>query len=519
MKTLSYTLFLGGVMLALSSMLQNETRSVTNSKKSLHIKLPYSNQLPFSKKSSVDAISAIVTPILSQLVYTSNTFNLKPGLLESFNWDFEKNSYTLRLKSNLKFHNGREVTSKDLEFSLLRGFYSSKQSFFLAFLSNIQGVEAIKGKEKFKSGQVSGISILDKRTLQLKLNKPNPLFLHSLARPYFSVVPMEAFKEDDYETWKSYPVGAGNYKVFQFNPNVGIITLQRVEKSDLAPNEMTFYYKESTHPFDIEISSYKDIIEGKKIVASKRATSVVSIYFNYNNPIANDIRFKRALDLAIDRKSLAEGVEIYNPVNEFLASHFEGRLETKAKWDIENIDKAKELLQKVKSLDLSKTYQIPVFAHEKFNDPKYRAKYGAYVLKLERQLKSIGLKVKFVASDVKIFPMDDKSTLFRLVPLGADVADPMILFSLLKGEKSPLKPHFPMNDKPYEELFKKAQQATKIEQRTESIKNLSEYLYQNKWMIPLFEKKLLVSVDSKRVKNVGLQDGGLTFFVERVTLN
>ena len=512
MKALFYALFLGVTMLILA----NKTHATAYNKTSLHIRLPYIDELPFSKDAPIDTISAVITPILGQLVYTSNTFNLKPGLLESFHWDFKKSSYILKLKPNLKFHNGREVTSKDLEFSLLRGFYSSKQSFFLAFLNNIQGVESIKGKKKFKSGQVSGLSILDKRTLQLKLKKPNPLFIHSLTSAYFSVVPMESFKVGDYETWKSYPIGAGAYKVSQFKPNEGILTLQKVEKSDSSPDEMVFYYKKSNHPFDIEISSYSDESHGRKIVSSKKASSVTGIYFNYNNPVANDVRFRQALDLAINRESLTQGVEIYNPVNEFLASHFWGRVEPKTKIDIE---KAKNLLKQVKKLDLSETYQIPLFAHKKFDNPKYRAKYGAYILELERQLKSIGLKIKIVISNKKIFPIDDKSTLFRLFSLGADIADSTILFGLLKGEKSPLRPHFPMNDKTYDALFKKAQQATIMEKRIESVKKLSEYLCQNKWMIPLFEKKLLVSINPQKVKDVGLQDGGLTFFVERVTLN
>ena len=114
--------------------------------------------------------------------------------------------------------------------------------------------------------------------------------------------------------------------------------------------------------------------------------------------------------------------------------------------------------------------------------------------------------------------MTDKETLFRLASLGADVADPIILFGLLRGNNSPMKPHFPMNDENYEELFKKAQHTTTIDQRVMAIKKLSNYLYNNMWVVPLFEKKLIVSIDTERVKNVGLQDGGLTFFVERAVL-
>ena len=199
-------------MLALTLTTENNLLAATFDKTALHVKLPFNNKLPFDKDAPVDTIYATITPILGQLIYTSNSYDLEPGLLQSFNWDFENGAYILKLKPDLKFHNGREVTSEDLEFSILRGFYSSKPSFFLAFLNNIKGIEAIKGEKKFKSGKVTGIEILDKKTIRVKLNEPNPSFLHSLARAYFSVVPIETL-EADYETWKKYPVGAGAYKV------------------------------------------------------------------------------------------------------------------------------------------------------------------------------------------------------------------------------------------------------------------------------------------------------------------
>ena len=184
---------LGVIMLVAQTTLDKKAIARTIAKDRMNVLLPLGKELPFSKDAPVDTIYATITPILGQLIYTSNSYDLEPGLLESFSWDFENSAYILKLKPNLHFHNGRKVTSKDLEFSLLRGFYSSRPSFFLAFLNNIKGIDAIKGKKKFASGQVSGIKVIDERSISVKLNEPNPSFLHSLARAYFSVVPIEAF--------------------------------------------------------------------------------------------------------------------------------------------------------------------------------------------------------------------------------------------------------------------------------------------------------------------------------------
>ncbi|MBT4761919.1 MAG: ABC transporter substrate-binding protein [Bdellovibrionaceae bacterium] len=493
-------------MLETQTTIDNSAFAITKSKKIIRVKLPLGKEVPFSKNAPVDTIYATIAPILGQLIYTSNSYDLEAGLLRSFNWDFENSAYILKLKSGLKFHNGRAVTSKDLEFSITRGFYSSKPSFFLAFLNNIQGINAIKGKKVFVSGKVSGIKIIDEQTISVKLNEPNPSFLHSLARSYFSVVPIEAL-EPDYETWKIFPVGAGAYKVVKFSAKNDEITLVNVNKIDSSVDELIFYYKKTDTPMDIEISSHGN---NKKVVLSKRSASLTGIYFNFNNSIARNIQFRKALDLAIDRKKLTEGVEIYTPANEFLANHFWGRIKPDKKTDI---NKAKKLLKEVKQLDLSKIFQIPVF-NGKLTDPKY----GLYASRLEEQLRKIGLNVKFIESEEKIFPSTDKETLFRLASLGADVADPIILFGLLRGKNSPLSPHFPLNDKSYENLFSKAQHTTTLDQRVMAVKKLSSYIHENTWTVPLFEKKLLVSINPNRIKDIGLQDGGLTFFVERATL-
>ena len=75
---------------------------------------------------------------------------------------------------------------------------------------------------------------------------------------------------------------------------------------------------------------------------------------------------------------MVSGVETYAPAKEFLAKHFWGRIKPKAE---RNVNEAKKLIQSISTLDLSKTYKIPIF-NGKLNDPKY----GAYALELKNNL-------------------------------------------------------------------------------------------------------------------------------------
>ena len=496
----SLCLILGGIMLSL--LVPKSEAQASLGLTDLRVQLKPTDIPPFDKGASVDSMYATIAPILGQLVYTTDSYDLVPGLLESLNFDYKRGAYILRLRDGLVFHNGRKVTSKDLEFSLLRGFYSKKPSFFISFLNNIEGIESIKNDKTFVSGKVKGLKLLDERTLEVRLIKPNPSFLHSIARPYFSPVPIEAL-QDDYETWKTYPVGAGSYIVTSFNSEKRLLKLKSIKNG----RTISIHYGNAPFISDIEVATHT---ENKEIAASKRAASLTSIYFNYNNAVAAYLRFRQAIHLAVDRDDLSLGVEIYTPAHEFLAQHLPGRTMTRVN---RNLDKAKALLKSIDGLDLSQTYEIPIFSGQ-IED----AKYGAYAKKLERQLSDVGLKVRLVNSTEKLFDKSNKTTLFRLASLGADVADPLVLFGLLRGDDSPLNPHFPRKDTQFEQLLDEAQLAATFDQKILSVKGLSEYVQKNVWMVPLFEKKLMISINPSRVQNVGRQDGGLTFFLDRVTL-
>lgn len=170
-------------------------------KKNLNVYLGNSLNSPYGVHTSGPVLANMNLLVLGQLIKQVNESDVETGILESCNYDLIKNSYILRLRQNLYFHNGRKANARDLEFSLLRGFYSSSKSFFHTFLGNIIGVQEIVNGEIFKSGEVEGIRIVDEFTLEVKINGHGSSLFHSLCAPYFSLVPIEEF-ENDYLTWK-----------------------------------------------------------------------------------------------------------------------------------------------------------------------------------------------------------------------------------------------------------------------------------------------------------------------------
>ena len=475
-----------------------------NASTALNVIVGENGKKPFLPSSPVQSLMTIQSAVLGQLIYTESSFDLKPGLLESYKWNYKDQSYELTLRKDLKFHNNRKVTSKDLEFSILRGFFTPKGSWFKSFFNNIEGIDILRGKKQFKSGMVSGVKIIDELRVKVKLKRPNPSFLHSIARTTFSLVPIEEMN-NDYDSWKRFPVGCGNYKVdsVDSNNNVHLTYVGKnqgaAKKVVLSPNGI----KANSDVILTSPSKSKNI----DLFHSKNAARVTSLYFNYKNDVSKNTNFRKALDLLINREELAKGVNAYKPTSEYLASHFWGRIE---KYDNQDVAYAKRLLSSVQGLNLNATYKIPVY-----NSFFGNAQLGKYLHELEKQFLAAGLKIKFFDTDEKFISSSDTDTLFKILSMGADVVDPTVLFSLIR---SPFKQHFPENDEKYFDLLIEAESAHSLDQRVIALKALSQHMYDNRYVIPLFERKSAIGINKSKIKSLGEQNGGIAFYLDRITI-
>ena len=481
-------------------------------KRTLVVKMDTNGVPPYSKEAPVTYLYSSLYPVLGQLLYVNKDYDLDSGLLKSFNWDHRTNCYRLKLKEGLHFHNGRKATAVDLEFSILRSFFTSKRSYSWAFFNSIKGIGDIQEISRFKSGLVSGVRITGHDELEITLKSPNPSFLHSLARPMFSLVPEEELEESDYEVWKKWPIGVGNYKISKVDQKKQYFTLEKIASS--GPDLIEVHFSSEASGVDLILEQIKDSDE-YRTVFSKKSLSVANIMFNYNSDLGKNIHFREAIHYGIDRDSLANSSLAFVANKQFLASHLWGRIEEEGQEESTDIVKAKALLARVKSVLKGEVIKIPIFGSSIHFENE---KTPEHLKIIEDQLKEIGLAVKFFKSHDKYFDKNDKETPFRIVSLGADIADPIILFNLMKGKESPLWPHFAPNDHVYHQLLGEIEKTDSLKNKVLATKNLSQYFYDNKISVPLFEEKGFVSFKVSKVKSLGSQEGGLTFYLNRVQL-
>lgn len=157
--------------------------------------------------------------------YTPGTTDLRPGLAESYDISADGMTFTFHLRKGVKFHNGREMVAEDVKYSLDRVTNPATQSPGAGFFG------AIAGYDKMADGSatsLSGVTVIDPATVEIKLSRPDATFLHVMALNFASVVPKEAVDAANGDFGKM-PVGTGAFAlaewtigqrlVFAKNPN------------------------------------------------------------------------------------------------------------------------------------------------------------------------------------------------------------------------------------------------------------------------------------------------------------
>jgi ABC-type transport system substrate-binding protein len=163
--------------------------------------------------------------------YLQRPYKLEPDLLERLpELSADKLSYTLTLKKGLRFHDspafpggkGREVTADDVIYSLRRYADArvNTKSWF-AMEGAVAGLDAWRAAtakapatptnpDDLMAVPVEGLQKLDNLRLRIKLTKPNPLFLYTLAMSPTAVVAPEAVRHFG-DRLSVNPVGTGAF--------------------------------------------------------------------------------------------------------------------------------------------------------------------------------------------------------------------------------------------------------------------------------------------------------------------
>ena len=242
----------------------------------------------------------------------------------------EGRTYSFQLRPGLRYSSGTPVRASDFRFSLERLLTIHGES-ALPFYGGIAG--AAKCARPGKRCDLSqGIEVDNgARRITIRLTEPDPEFLYKLALPLASFVPAGT----PLHAARAHPIpGTGPYRIASFDP-VHRVRLIRNEhfrvwspdaRPDGYPDEIHFHLSDDD---DVE-ASLRAVEQGtadwvslvNPFLASERERGVLTRYadrlhsdpsattlwdfLNTRVPPFNDLRVRRALNYATDRKALVE---------------------------------------------------------------------------------------------------------------------------------------------------------------------------------------------------------------------
>ena len=194
---------------------------------------------------------------LYEYKYLKVPYELKPNLATSLPEISKDNlTYTIKIKPGVKFINdpafpgnkGREVTASDVVYSLKRHFdpKNNSQGSWL-WQNRIVGLDAWGRSGADYTKKVDGITDLDKYTLQIKLIKPYPQLIYTLAMAPSAVVPKEAVDKYGKE-FGTKAVGSGPFVLHSFNTKQMVMHRNPHFRQDIF-DPIQEGYDEATHGF------------------------------------------------------------------------------------------------------------------------------------------------------------------------------------------------------------------------------------------------------------------------------
>lgn len=455
--------------------------------------------VPYDISAVVDAKKPFKYAVFGYLVHIDNHNVLSPSLLSDWWWDFEKSHYVFKIRKGLRFHNGRKVTSRDIEFSLTRWFLMDRRAFEKSYVAPIIGTSVLKTGEPFESGRVSGIQIVDDNTLTVAISVNNPSFILSLVD--VPVVPIEELGRD-YETWKKKPIGAGPYRLTEESQANGKYVLEAVDPKQPGP-DIVHLLTTSPDRSDPDIVTAVDPADQKyqKVVLTDEFDWVKHIVFDFHSPLGADINFRRAIQFGIDRQRLADTLVDAVPAIQINPPSFWGGRVYRKLYDPE---KARGYLSKVDEKLLKAPLGIPS-----------STKPDPYLDELKKQLEAIGIRVEYKGAWQKFYTSDEP--IIRHISINVTTPDPILQFSFFHTG-SPLAKNFPIENQAYDKIYLQASRTRDKTTKVRLIRELTDYFEDQAISIPIVATPPVFWVRKDLANKINLsgQRSAAALFIDRI---
>lgn len=262
----------------------------------------------------------VVQQVYDGLVAFDSNLRVVPGLAESWTVSRDGKHYAFTLRKGVRFHNGDEVTVRDVVASLTRLFDPENVTSSKEFLYRIKGAREFK---EGKAQSISGIKAISDTQVSVDLIEPYAPFLSTLAMPITKIVPREMIDDPKHPLGRK-PVGTGPFRFESWKDDT--ITLKANDDyfggaPELKEIKFIFY------PGEDRGKAFPDFLDGKLEgcplpgtadidelrsqgyqVLIRPRLSLMFYGMNIRKPPLDDPQLRMALSLAMDRERFVREV-------------------------------------------------------------------------------------------------------------------------------------------------------------------------------------------------------------------
>ena len=425
------------------------------------------------------AILQIYEPLVREAPADRTT--LQPLLAESWEFSEDGTELTFTLKEGVTFSNGAPLTAEDVAFS-------------------INKVLGMPSTEQYKT-IIKDAEVIDDQHVKLNLHYAYKPVLNILCNQIFAIINKEYYEqcEADGTNFGRNPMGTGAYVFvdwingdsinFEANPNwhggeVSIPNLQMKFMTDVTTTAINLEAGEVDVFSGVDSADLPRLRENPDIyVLSVQSSGFYPLCFNMEVEPLDDIRVRKAIQLAINRQEIidggADGIGWVTeaPITPGIFGYpddFHG--------EPQNIEKAKELLAEAGYADgLDLTLKVQETSY-----------YSRPCQVIQEQLRQIGINIELLTMEAGALTQDLCNRDYELAYtwLNADYpdADSIVqkLFNSNQADAAAVTNLSRVKSEEVDALLEKAQRSLDDQERIDLYYQLAEMNEENAWYVPIY---------------------------------
>lgn len=426
------------------------------------------------------------------LVRLDKDLNVAPALAEYWSISPDGRTYTFYLRRGVRFHNGRELTSADVRFSLERLLDRRLASpFAQVFLNRVEGARDFW---LGRAARVSGFRTTQDHIFEIQWTKPTVSGLYLLSMVYCKVLPRELVLSQGQEFfWK--PVGTGPFRFIYWlrNTRLEIIGVRferntryfagqpNLEAVEYSPFFTLDHFREK----EIDIIPFlsEGLADSDCQIREEGSLEAVFLGMSCHLPPFDNPSVRRAVSLALDRGRIARAATTSESLPQLLHNFVPPRLPgffPASEDERTNVEEARRLLEREGITRSNAPPGLTLFIREERRDAYFRL-----FRELQAQLSGLGFRLSLRSFKQDAEVLDSRRPYMVLIEQRMSFPDADAFFRSLFQAKSMQNVTRYANPK-FDKLLEEADIERSWSKRLEMLRQAERLLSQDVPALPLF---------------------------------